>query len=65
MILAGFAALTANPMRTVLSTLGVIIGVGALVTILALSDGLERFSIKVSWRIERPKPDRKKHLSVS
>ena len=29
------------------------------------ADGLERFSIKVSWRIERPKPDRKKHLSVS
>lgn len=31
-------------MRTTLSTLGVIIGVASLVTILALGDGLERFS---------------------
>lgn len=36
--------LGANPLRTVLSTLGVIIGVAALVAILALADGLERYS---------------------
>lgn len=42
--LIGLSALTINPMRTVLSTLGIIIGVGALVAILALGDGLERFS---------------------
>jgi putative ABC transport system permease protein len=36
--------LRANPLRTFLSTLGVMIGVAALVAILALSDGLERYS---------------------
>jgi putative ABC transport system permease protein len=36
--------LRANPLRTILSTLGVIIGVGALVSILSLADGLEAFS---------------------
>ena len=40
----GLEALRANPLRSVLSTLGVIIGVGALVSILALGDGLEEFS---------------------
>jgi putative ABC transport system permease protein len=40
----GFAALRANPLRTMLSTLGVVIGVAALVAILALGDGLERYS---------------------
>ncbi len=40
----GLEALRANPLRSVLSTLGVIIGVGALVPILALGDGLEDFS---------------------
>ena len=40
----GLEALRANPLRSVLSTLGVIIGVGALVSILALGDGLEDFS---------------------
>jgi putative ABC transport system permease protein len=35
--------LGANPLRTLLSTLGVIIGVASLVAILALGDGLERF----------------------
>ena len=34
----------ANPLRTLLSTLGVVIGVAALVAILALSDGLEQYS---------------------
>ncbi|MGW8283725.1 MAG: ABC transporter permease, partial [Gemmatimonadota bacterium] len=37
-------AMRANPLRTFLSTLGVMIGVAALVAILALSDGLERYS---------------------
>jgi putative ABC transport system permease protein len=40
----GFEALRANPLRTFLSTLGVIIGVASLVAILALGDGLERFT---------------------
>ena len=35
--------LFANPLRTLLSTLGVVIGVASLVAILALGDGLERF----------------------
>ncbi len=37
-------ALGANPLRTGLSTLGVVVGVAALVAVLALSDGVERFS---------------------
>jgi putative ABC transport system permease protein len=40
----GLNALRGNMMRTVLSTLGVMIGVGALVAILSVTDGLERFS---------------------
>ena len=43
-LLTGIQTLRANPLRTVLSTLGVIIGVAALVAILALGDGLERFT---------------------
>ena len=39
----GFATLRANPMRTVLSTLGIIIGAGSLVAVLSLGDGLEQF----------------------
>jgi putative ABC transport system permease protein len=38
---AGFAALRSNLMRTCLSALGVIIGVGAIISVLALSDGFE------------------------
>ena len=37
----GVDALRANPLRTVLSTLGVIIGVGSLVAVLSVGDGLE------------------------
>lgn len=33
-----------NPLRTLLSTLGVVIGVGSLVAILSLGDGLEEFT---------------------
>lgn len=40
----GFSALGANPLRTLLSTLGVIIGVASLVAVLAMGDGLERFA---------------------
>ncbi len=40
----GLEALGANPLRTVLFTLGVVIGVAALVAVLALGDGVERFT---------------------
>src|SRR6185503_13255186 len=40
-IQGGFAALRVNPLRTTLSALGVIIGVGAMVSVLSLSDGVE------------------------
>jgi putative ABC transport system permease protein len=40
----GFEALRANPLRTILSTLGVVMGVGAMVSVLALGDGVERFA---------------------
>jgi len=35
--------LRANPLRTILSTLGIVIGAGALVAVLTLGDGMERF----------------------
>jgi putative ABC transport system permease protein len=38
----GFEALRVNPLRTILSTLGVIIGVASLVAVLSLGDGMER-----------------------
>lgn len=38
----GFSALRINPLRSALSALGVIIGVGAMVSVLSLSDGVER-----------------------
>ena len=37
----GFSALRANPLRTTLSALGVVIGIGAMISVLALSDGVE------------------------
>ena len=40
----GFTALRANPLRTLLSTLGVIMGVAALVSVLSLGDGMEHFA---------------------
>ena len=43
-ILIGFRTLRVNPLRTALSTLGVIIGVAALVSVLALGDGMEAFA---------------------
>lgn len=46
----GLAALAANPLRTVLATLGIIVGTAALVAVLALGDGVERY---VRRQIER------------
>jgi putative ABC transport system permease protein len=43
-LLVGLSALRGNPLRTALSTLGVVIGVGALVSVLAMGDGVERFA---------------------
>jgi putative ABC transport system permease protein len=40
----GFETLRANPLRTVLSTLGIVIGVGALVSVLSVGDGMERLA---------------------
>jgi putative ABC transport system permease protein len=40
----GIGALRAYPLRTLLSTLGVVIGVASLVAILALGDGLEAYT---------------------
>jgi putative ABC transport system permease protein len=37
----GFETLRANPLRTILSTLGIIIGVGSLVAVLSVGDGME------------------------
>ncbi len=39
----GLDTLRVNPLRTILSTLGIIIGAASLVAVLALGDGLERF----------------------
>ena len=38
------STLRANPLRTVLATLGIIIGVASLVAVLALGDGIERYA---------------------
>jgi putative ABC transport system permease protein len=46
----GVDTLRANPLRTLLSTLGVIMGVGALVSVLSLGDGVEHYARK---QIER------------
>jgi len=40
----GFQMLRVNPMRTILSTLGVIMGVATLVAVLSLGDGMERYA---------------------
>jgi putative ABC transport system permease protein len=39
-----FAALRANPLRTLLSTLGVVIGAAALVAVLSVGDGVEGYA---------------------
>lgn len=43
-IRVGFASLRSNPLRTFLSTLGVIMGVASLVAVLAVGDGVEKFA---------------------
>lgn len=43
-ISVGFDALRANPLRTLLSTLGVVMGVGAMVSVLSMGDGVEAFA---------------------
>ncbi len=40
----GLDALRANPLRTLLSTLGVIMGVGSMVSVLAMGDGVEKYA---------------------
>lgn len=40
----GLAALRMNPLRTALATLGVIVGVGSLVAVLSLGDGMESYT---------------------
>lgn len=40
----GLRALAAHPLRTALSTLGIVMGVASLVAVLAVGDGVERYS---------------------
>lgn len=40
----GFETLRTNPLRTILSTLGIVIGVAALVAVLSVGDGMERLA---------------------
>jgi putative ABC transport system permease protein len=40
----GVDTLRANPLRTILSTLGIIMGAGALVSVLSLGDGVEHYA---------------------
>ncbi|HVZ50079.1 MAG TPA: ABC transporter permease, partial [Gemmatimonadaceae bacterium] len=40
----GIETLRANPLRSILSTLGVIMGVGSMVAVLAMGDGVERYA---------------------
>ena len=40
----GIETLRANPLRTLLSTLGIIMGAGALVSVLALGDAMQRYA---------------------
>lgn len=42
--LVGPHGLRGNPMRTGLSALGIVIGVAALVAVLAVGDGVERYA---------------------
>ena len=43
-LVIGLDALRANPLRTILSTLGVVMGVAAMVSVLAMGDGVERYA---------------------
>ena len=42
----GLETLRSNPLRTILSTLGVVIGVASLVAVLAVGDGMEQYGIQ-------------------
>lgn len=42
-IVQGLAAMSVNPLRTALSTLGVIMGIASVISTLALADGMERY----------------------
>ena len=43
-VFQGLVEMTGNPLRTALSTLGIVIGVAALIATLSLTDGLERYA---------------------
>ncbi len=43
-VLQGLSAMAGNPLRTVLSTLGVVMGIASVISTLALADGLERYA---------------------
>jgi putative ABC transport system permease protein len=43
-LVVGLQTLLVNPLRTILSTLGVIMGVGSLVAVLSIGDGVEAFA---------------------
>ena len=40
----GFSAMAANPLRTALCTLGVVMGIASVIATLALADGLDRYA---------------------
>ena len=42
----GVETLRLNPLRTILSTLGVVIGVASLVAVLAVGDGMEKYGLQ-------------------
>jgi putative ABC transport system permease protein len=42
----GLETLRSNPLRTLLSTLGVVIGVASLVAVLAVGDGMEKYGLQ-------------------
>ena len=42
----GLETLRLNPLRTILSTLGVVIGVASLVAVLAVGDGMEKYGLQ-------------------
>ena len=43
-VVQGLAAMSVNPLRTALSTLGVVMGIASVIATLALADGLERYA---------------------
>jgi putative ABC transport system permease protein len=43
-LLVGIDTLRANPLRTILSTLGIVIGVASLVSVLSIGDGMEELA---------------------